>query len=315
MEQTKLLFEIDRLRKCFEENEVIKGMSFKVNKGDVVAILGRSGCGKSTLIRCINRLEAASGGAIYFFPEEDRPWKLISGATTTERIRIDNSGKYRMLALQKSLEQTKAQISHDTTLDAATKRSRLQQAKSTFDEKYAEAKASISNVSETELHKHIGMVFQSFNLFNNKNVIDNVMFPQIKVLGRSKEESRRRAEETLERVGLIERKDYKISELSGGQKQRAAIARAIVMDPEVILFDEPTSALDPEMVGEVLQVMRDLASNGQTMLVVTHEMSFAKNVANRVLFLEGGYIAEDTSSQAFFERPNTESARTFIAGL
>ena len=315
MEQTKLLFEVDRLRKCFDDNEVIKNMSFKVNKGDVIAILGRSGCGKSTLIRCINRLESASGGAIYFYPEEDKPWVLKNGKTTTERVRIDNSGKYRMLALKESFKQTENAIKTDTSLDSQQKQSRLSQSKQTFKEKYAEAESSISDVAETELHKHIGMVFQSFNLFNNMNVLDNVMFPQIKVLGRSKEESRERAEKTLQRVGLIDRKDYKVSELSGGQKQRAAIARAIVMDPEVILFDEPTSALDPEMVGEVLQVIRDLASNGQTMLVVTHEMSFAKNVANRVLFLDGGHIAEDTSSQKFFEQPETESARTFIKGL
>jgi len=315
MENERLLFEVNRLRKCFDDNEVIKSMSFKVNKGDVIAILGRSGCGKSTLIRCINRLEAASGGAIYFYPETEKPWVLRNGKTTTERIRIDNSGKYRMLALKESLKQTKEAIKADTSLDSQQKQERLEKAKQTFKEKYAEAQSSVSNVAEVELHKHIGMVFQSFNLFNNMNVLDNVMFPQIKVLGRNKEESRKRAEETLKRVGLIERKNFKISELSGGQKQRAAIARAIVMDPEVILFDEPTSALDPEMVGEVLQVMRDLAANGQTMLVVTHEMSFAKNVANRVLFLENGYIAEDTSSQTFFEQPKTASAQSFISGL
>jgi len=159
------------------------------------------------------------------------------------------------------------------------------------------------------------MVFQSFNLFENMTILENVVLPQVRILGRDKAESISRAEEALQRVGMIERKDYKPSGLSGGQKQRAAIARAIVMDPEVILFDEPTSALDPEMVGEVLQVMKDLAANGQTMLVVTHEMSFAKNAANRVLFLEGGHIAEDTTSQSFFSNPATESARTFISGL
>jgi len=156
------------------------------------------------------------------------------------------------------------------------------------------------------------MVFQSFNLFANMRIKRNIITPQIVVLGRTLEESRKRAEEALEKVGMSDRARHYPGELSGGQKQRVAIARALVMDPEVLLFDEPTSALDPEMVGEVLSVMKDLAEKGMTMIVVTHEMSFARNVANRVLFLGGGHIIEESTSEEFFTNPKSPEARKFL---
>lgn len=156
------------------------------------------------------------------------------------------------------------------------------------------------------------MVFQQFNLFNNYTVLGNCVLTQRKVLKRSKEEAEKIAISNLTRVGMIERKDYRVNQISGGQKQRVAIARALCMNPDIILFDEPTSALDPEMVGEVLSVMKSLAEEGMTMVVVTHEMGFAKEVANRVVFMDKGVIVEEGTPKEIFENPKEERTREFL---
>ena len=158
----------------------------------------------------------------------------------------------------------------------------------------------------------VGMVFQSFNLFDNMTVLENCMVGQERVLKRDKETARAHALEYLERVGMAQYVNARPRQISGGQKQRVAIARAMAMDPEVLLFDEPTSALDPEMVGEVLSVMKTLAESGMTMLVVTHEMDFARNVSSKVLFMEGGSVIEEGPSREFFEHPRQERSREFI---
>ena len=162
------------------------------------------------------------------------------------------------------------------------------------------------------LRTKMSMVFQQFNLFNNKTVLGNCTLAQVKVLKRSPLEAREIAMKNLEMVGLKDRMNYKISKISGGQKQRVAIARALCMDPEVILFDEPTSALDPEMVGEVLEVMKDLAKSGITMVVVTHEMGFAKSVADRVIFMDGGYIVEEGHPSDVMENPKEQRTKDFL---
>ena len=159
---------------------------------------------------------------------------------------------------------------------------------------------------------NLGMVFQQFNLFNNLNVLANCTIGQEKVLGRSKEEAKSTALKYLEVVGMARYQNAKPAQLSGGQKQRVAIARALSMNPEVMLFDEPTSALDPEMVKEVLAVMKNLAESGMTMLIVTHEMGFAKEVADRVLFLDGGVLVEDSSPEEFFTQPKSTRAQEFL---
>lgn len=159
---------------------------------------------------------------------------------------------------------------------------------------------------------HVGMVFQSFNLFNNKNVLENCMIGQIKVLKRSKEEAREKAMYYLEKVGMKEFANAGSTQLSGGQKQRVAIARALCMDPEVLLFDEPTSALDPEMVGGILDVMQQLAEEGLTMIVVTHEMAFAKDVSTRVIFMDKGVIAEEGTPEEIFQHPKQERTKEFL---
>ncbi|MFS0566589.1 amino acid ABC transporter ATP-binding protein [Brevibacillus invocatus] len=161
--------------------------------------------------------------------------------------------------------------------------------------------------------RHLGMVFQQFNLFNNHNVLNNCVVGQVKVLKRSREEAEKVAIKYLQVVGMDKYINAKPKQLSGGQKQRVAIARALSMDPDVLLFDEPTSALDPEMVGEVLKVMKELAGSGLTMLIVTHEMEFAKDVSDRVVFMDKGVIAEEGSPDQIFNHPTQERTREFLA--
>lgn len=164
-----------------------------------------------------------------------------------------------------------------------------------------------------EHRAHVGMVFQSFNLFNNKNVLDNCTIGQVKVLKRSKEEAEKKAMYFLEKVGMKQFAHAGSTQLSGGQKQRVAIARALCMDPKVLLFDEPTSALDPEMVGGILDVMKDLAKEGLTMIVVTHEMQFAKDVSTRVVFMDQGVIAEEGTPDQIFNHPKEERTKEFLS--
>ena len=164
-----------------------------------------------------------------------------------------------------------------------------------------------------KVRQKIGMVFQQFNLFPNKTVLQNIMLAPMKLKGVSADDSKNRAMELLERVGLLEKAEAYPDSLSGGQKQRIAIARTMAMNPDVILFDEPTSALDPEMVGEVLEIMRELARDGMTMIVVTHEMGFARDVASRVIFIDQGNIREDSAPEEFFENPKNERLKEFLS--
>lgn len=169
------------------------------------------------------------------------------------------------------------------------------------------------NIDINKVREEMGMVFQSFNLFNNLNIIDNITLAPTLVKKMGKEEAEKKAMELLERVGLPDKRDSYPKSLSGGQKQRIAIARALAMNPKVMLFDEPTSALDPEMVGEVLDIMKDLAKEGMTMVVVTHEMGFAREVGDRILFMDGGYIVEEGSPEEVFGNPKNERTQNFLA--
>lgn len=174
-------------------------------------------------------------------------------------------------------------------------------------------KINSSDVKIDKIREHMGMVFQQFNLFNNLTVIDNITLAPMKVKGISKEEAEKRAIELLKRVGLAEKAYSYPAQLSGGQKQRIAIVRALAMNPDVMLFDEPTSALDPEMVGEVLSVMKELADEGMTMVVVTHEMGFAREVASKVVFMDDGYITEEAPPGEFFSNPKTDRCKEFLS--
>lgn len=275
---TETILEVKGLKKNFDQNEVLKGIDLTVNKGDVISIIGPSGCGKSTFLRCVNCMEDPTGGSIFFHGEDLADMKV-------------DINKHR---------------------------------------------------------RHIGMVFQHFNLFNNKNVLDNItlapdyvmisdrnkiarknFFTRIGNAFRKKEnkkalipvksvkeikaENKEKALGLLKKIGLEDKAAAYPSTLSGGQKQRIAIVRALAMNPEIILFDEPTSALDPEMVGEVLDLMKEIAKEGMTMLVVTHEMEFAKKVASRVLFVDGGKILEENAPKEFFSEPKNPRLRDFLS--
>ena len=240
------VIEIKGLHKAFGSHEVLKGIDFAANKGEVVCIIGSSGSGKSTLLRCINLLENPDKGEIFYHGKD---------------------------------------ILTDETINMP------------------------------QYHAKVGMVFQQFNLFGNMNVLENCMTGQMKVLGRSREESMENAMKYLRKVGMEAYVGAKPRQLSGGQKQRVAIARTLAMDPEVILFDEPTSALDPEMVGEVLAVMQNLAQEGMTMLVVTHEMGFARAVASKVVFMDQGVIAEEGTPEEVLGSPKHERLQSFLRSM
>lgn len=237
------IIDIEHLQKHFGDLNVLHDVDFRVEKGEVVTIIGSSGSGKSTLLRCINLLEIPDGGQIRF--------------------------------------------KGNNILD--------------------------SKVDKKDYRSKVLMVFQSFNLFNNLSVLENCVIGQTKVLKRSKEEARKVAMERLKQVGMQDFANADSTRLSGGQKQRVAIARALCMDPEVLLFDEPTSALDPEMVGDVLEVMQDLAKQGLTMVIVTHEMQFAKDVSDRVIFMNEGVIAEQGTPEQIFENPQQERTKQFLS--
>lgn len=261
------MIDVINLKKSFGNLEVLSGIDIKINKGDIVAVIGPSGSGKSTFLRCLNCMEDPTGGSIIF-----------NGVDIAD-MKVD-----------------------------------------------------------INIHRrNMGMVFQHFNLFNNKTVLENIMLAPVYVrcqdlkkakrknlFGKEKTEitttkeqikaeEKEHAMELLKRIGLQDKANVYPSTLSGGQKQRIAIVRALAMNPDVILFDEPTSALDPEMVGEVLDLMKDLASEGMTMVVVTHEMGFAKEVANRVVFIDGGKIKEDNNPKEFFENPQNERLKDFLS--
>ncbi len=239
------MIEVKNIRKNFGKLSVLKGVSFTVQKGEVVVILGPSGSGKTTLLRCINFLEQADSGT------------LTIGDRTVN-------------------------------FSEATKKDKL------------------------ELRRRTAFVFQNYNLFANKTVLENVTEGLITARGVPAAAANQRALAELKKVGLSDRLDYYPSQLSGGQQQRVGIARAVALDPDVILFDEPTSALDPELVGEILSVMKAVAREGRTMIVVTHEIRFAEEIATRVIFMDSGVIVEEGSPEEIFYRPKEERTKQFL---
>jgi polar amino acid transport system ATP-binding protein len=235
--------DVRELHKNFGDNEVLKGINFHVDQGDVVCVIGPSGSGKSTLLRCVNRLEEPTSGQIF-----------VEGVEITDR-----------------------------------------------------------DIDVDKVRSRIGMVFQSFNLFPHLTVLRNLTIAQQRVKKRSKEEAVKVARRNLEKVGLADREGAYPAHLSGGQQQRVAIARALSMDPDMMLFDEPTSALDPELVGDVLAVMKDLATEGMTMMVVTHEMGFAREVGDKLVFMDDGVIVEEGVPTAVLADPRHERTQAFLS--
>lgn len=291
----KALISVNNLHKTFNDNQVLKGVNIEINNGDVVAIIGPSGCGKSTFLRCLNLLEKPTKGEIVF-----------QGNIIFKTYSIDTKAKINELKakLKKSSEEESVQIN-----------AQIKELKSKYLAEKTEEKLIKKEIDKTiNLHRQkIGMVFQNFNLFPHLTILANITLAPMKLKNVSKEEAEKKALELLDKVGLKDRANDYPSALSGGMKQRVAIVRALAMEPDVMLFDEPTSALDPEMVGEVLQVMTDLAKEGMTMVVVTHEMGFAKSVANRVIFIDEGVIKEEAPPKEFFENPKNERLKEFLS--
>lgn len=302
------ILSISNLAKYFKDNKILCDISLDVFKGDVISVIGPSGSGKSTFLRCINGLDEAIKGKIMFHDYLVGEYYLYY----IEEI-IDT---------RKQFFKAKKEVLINKALKKDEKIQSLKSLKNEYKIKVNELKNKINAIKnniktakklDLALYRSkVNMVFQQFNLFNNYNVLDNCIIPQVKILKRKKEEARAIAIKNLELVGMKDRVNYKISEISGGQKQRVAIARALSMDPEIILFDEPTSALDPEMVDEVLSVMKTLADKGMTMIVVTHEMNFAKNVSNKVIFMDSGYIIEEGDPHQILENPQTKRLREFL---
>ena len=270
-ENKEVIIEVENLKKDFGKLQVLKGITTKIYKNEVLSIIRSSGSGKSTFIRCLNLLEQPTGGKIIF------EGKTIYDEENQEKV-IKNKFIRKLIKFVKSKK--------DTQLD------------------------------EKELNDHrkkMGMVFQHFNVFPNMSVLDNITLGPITSKGVSKEEAEKEALELLEKVGLQDKANEYPKKLSGGQKQRLAIVRALAMKPDVVLFDEPTSALDPEMVKEVLDVIRKLANTGMTIIMVTHQMEFAKEISDRVFFMDGGVIYEGGTPEEIFVNPKLPRTQEFLS--
>lgn len=334
MENNKeLILSIKNIAKFFDTNKILKDISLDVYKGDVIAIIGPSGSGKSTFLRCINLLEEPTRGSlIYKGNTYFNISKCKDDFVDYARYRADKEKyKEKLIETEDNLAIYQNKYIEDKS-DKSLKKL-IKEAKKEFDEvrkkpinkldylNNEEYQTSIkndhpiipNNKELNELRSKITMVFQSFNLFNNMNVLDNVILAQKLILKRKQAEAKEVAIKYLTLVNMQDRMNYRVNELSGGQKQRVAIARALAINPEIILFDEPTSALDPEMVEEVLNVMRKLATEGKTMIVVTHEMNFAKNVANKVIFMDKGLIVESGDPKEVINHPQSERLQSFLS--
>ncbi|MBR1867251.1 MAG: amino acid ABC transporter ATP-binding protein [Clostridia bacterium] len=287
--------------KNFGKNEVIKNASIDIEKGERVVIIGPSGGGKSTFLRCLNLLEEVTRGEVWL------DGKLIS---KPDPYLHDEVLKYSDAYLRKT---KRGEKDEDKILSEIKENRELKKREGIrFNKELKKISANYGQDINVARRK-MGMVFQQFNLFNNMTVMQNLVYVPVKLKILSKAEAEKKATELLGRINLSDKKDAYPASLSGGQKQRVAIIRSLMMNPEVMLFDEPTSALDPEMVGEVLSLIKELADEGMTMVIVTHEMGFAREVATRVLFIDGGAIAEDDSPEEIFTNPKNARLKEFLS--
>ena len=301
---------VKNIYKNFGKLEVLKGVSCEIKQGEKVVIIGPSGSGKSTLLRCMNLLETPTYGEIWL---EDKLLTPIDPYLHFDVIRLSKT--YRLVFEElKTLRPDASEEELDTFVIAKIKKDdllRKNEGKEYKNEIKKLFKQSYININLAR--QKVGMVFQHFNLFNNLTVLKNLTLAPVMLKLKTKEEAEKRAMELLERIGLADKAHVFPSTLSGGQKQRIAIVRALAMDPQVMLFDEPTSALDPEMVGEVLELMKEVAAEGMTMVIVTHEMGFAKEVADRIIFMDEGVIKEENTPVEFFENPQNERLQEFLS--
>lgn len=306
------MIDVRNLYKNFGSVKVLKAVSVSIEKGEKVAIIGPSGSGKSTLLRCMNLLEEPTYGEVWI------NGRLITPVDPYLHPEIIMSSKTFRKMFKERMSAVKEGYMTEQEL-AAMLISEIK--KHDFLRRFegGEYRRMMRDLSRTygenvdKVRRGIGMVFQHFNLFNNKTIIENLMLAPTLLGLESKEKAKEHAMHMLRRIGLEDKAYVYPSTLSGGQKQRIAIVRALCMNPEYMLFDEPTSALDPEMVGEVLQLMKELADDGMTMVIVTHEMGFAREVATRVLFMDNGRIAEDGTPEQVFGNPKNARLKEFLS--
>lgn len=319
------MISVRNIYKNFGGLEVLKGVSLEIEKGEKVAIIGPSGSGKSTFLRCMNLLEEPTYGEIwldgrlltpadpYLHPEvivASKTYQSMKQNKTGEAL-PEGDGKNESPA---DASKTEADTGLDSEIIQNIKKDDL--LKKHEGKLYKERLKNIEKENRMDVNlarQRVGMVFQHFNLFNNLTVMQNLTLAPVTLKLQTEEEAAEKASELLKRIGLYDKREEYPSKLSGGQKQRIAIVRSLVMNPEALLFDEPTSALDPEMVGEVLELIRELAEEGMTMVIVTHEMGFAREVATRVLFMDDGLIKEENSPEEFFGKPQHPRLQEFLS--
>lgn len=305
------MINVKNVYKKFDDLLVLNAVNCVIEKGEKVVIIGPSGSGKSTLLRCMNLLEKPTFGEVWL---ED---KLLTPVDPYLHYDVIKTSK----TYKKMFEEYKITYSNLNEEELSSLIIKEIKEKDLLKEKH-EGKEYKQLIKKIYLENYInidyarqkvGMCFQHFNLFNNLTIMDNLILAPTQLKLMTKEEAIKKASELLVRIGLYDKKDEYPSKLSGGQKQRIAIIRSLCMNPSVMLFDEPTSALDPEMVGEVLNLMKDLANEGMTMVVVTHEMGFAREMSNRVIFMDEGKIVEEGTPEQIFDNPKSPRLIEFLS--
>ena len=299
------MISVKNIIKTFEDGvTVLKGVDCEINKGEVVAIIGASGSGKSTLLRCMNLLTEPTYGEVWMNEQLLTP---VDPYLHSEVIMASNTYKKLVATGMKGDEAIK-KIKAEDLLNERFSVAEGKEYKAIMKQLYSE-----NHVDINLARQKMGMVFQHFNLFNNMSVLDNLTLAPVQLKLKTKAEAEENAMALLKRIGLEDKADAYPSTLSGGQQQRIAIVRALAMNPDVMLFDEPTSALDPEMVGEVLDLMKQLAKEGMTMVIVTHEMGFAREVADKIVFIDDGVIKEQGTPAEVFGNPKDERLKDFLS--
>ncbi len=304
------MINVNNIFKYFGDLKVLNGVSCKIEKGEKIAIIGPSGSGKSTLLRCMNLLEEPTYGEVWIDDDLLTPvdpylhFDIIRQSKTYKTLIEEELKNNPSVSKEKADEKVISDIKKNDLLKKHEGKDFNAAVKTLFKEK---------SIDINLARQKLGMVFQHFNLFNNLTVMQNMILAPVELKLKTKEEAIKQAEELLKRISLYDKKDVYPSTLSGGQKQRIAIVRALAMNPEIMLFDEPTSALDPEMVGEVLALIKELADDGMTMVIVTHEMAFAREVASKVLFIDEGIIKESGTPDEVFNHPKDPRLQDFLS--